>query len=65
MHKMFTYETFKKHQFFFFFLTYKGVGGIVVSIDAYQVIDPGSIPGQRNIFLITQRPLPALNASLT
>ena len=44
---------------------YQSVGGIVVSIVAFQAIDPGSIPGRRNIFLITQRPLPALNASLT
>ena len=41
---------------------YQSVGGIVVSIVAFQAIDPGSIPGRRNIFLITQRPL---NASLT
>ena len=26
------------------------VGGIVVSIAAFQAVDPGSIPGQRNTF---------------
>ena len=26
------------------------VGGIVVSIAAFQAVDPGSIPGQRRIF---------------
>ena len=28
-----------------------GVGAIVVSIAAFQAVDPGSIPGRRNIFL--------------
>ena len=28
------------------------VGGIVVSIAAFQAVDPGSIPGQRNCFLL-------------
>ena len=27
--------------------TQAGVGGIVVSIAAFQAVDPGSIPGQR------------------
>ena len=27
------------------------VGGIVVSIAAFQAVDPGSIPGRRNHFL--------------
>ena len=26
------------------------VGGIMVSIAAFQAVDPGSIPGRRNIF---------------
>ena len=26
-----------------------GVGGIVVSIAAFQAVDPGSIPGRRNV----------------
>ena len=29
----------------------KSVGGIVVSIAAFQAVDPGSIPGRRNSFL--------------
>ncbi|KAL0148798.1 hypothetical protein M9458_055897, partial [Cirrhinus mrigala] len=29
------------------------VGGIVVSIAAFQAVDPGSIPGQRISFLAT------------
>ena len=29
-------------------IIYAGVGGIVVSIAAFQAVDPGSIPGQRN-----------------
>ena len=28
------------------------VGGIMVSIAAFQAVDPGSIPGRRNIFLL-------------
>ena len=27
-----------------------GVGGIMVSIAAFQAVDPGSIPGRRNCF---------------
>ena len=26
------------------------VGGVMVSIDAFQALDPGSIPGHRNLF---------------
>ena len=29
---------------------HQGVGGIVVSIAAFQAVDPGSIPGQRKLF---------------
>ena len=29
------------------------VGGIMVSIAAFQAVDPGSIPGRRNIFLMS------------
>ena len=29
-----------------------GVGGIMVSIAAFQAVDPGSIPGRRNFFSI-------------
>ena len=29
-----------------------GVGGIVVSIAAFQAVDPGSIPGQRTVFFL-------------
>ncbi len=29
-----------------------GVGGVTVSIVAFQAIDPGSTPGQRNLFLL-------------
>ena len=32
------------------------VGGIMVSIAAFQAVDPGSIPGRRNIFSISGRP---------
>ena len=28
----------------------RGVGGIMVSIAAFQAVDPGSIPGRRNFF---------------
>ena len=31
--------------------SYDSVGGIVVSIAAFQAVDPGSIPGQRKDFL--------------
>ena len=30
--------------------SYPSVGGIVVSIAAFQAVDPGSIPGRRNLF---------------
>jgi hypothetical protein len=33
-----------------FFQRYQGVGGIMVSIAAFQAVDPGSIPGRRNYF---------------
>ena len=32
-----------------------GVGGIVVSIAAFQAVDPGSIPGRRNILFLLYR----------
>ena len=32
-----------------------GVGGIVVSIAAFQAVDPGSIPGQRTDFIFLFR----------
>ena len=32
------------------------VGGIVVSIAAFQAVDPGSIPGQRNHPSLVQYP---------
>lgn len=35
-----------------------GVGGIVVSIAAFQAVDPGSIPGQRNVPTFCQDPGP-------
>ena len=31
-------------------LEWIGVGGIMVSIAAFQAVDPGSIPGRRNFF---------------
>ena len=31
-------------------LATRGVGGIMVSIAAFQAVDPGSIPGRRNFF---------------
>ena len=34
------------------YLSTGSVGGIVVSIAAFQAVDPGSIPGQRNFFYI-------------
>ena len=33
-----------------------GVGGIVVSIAAFQAVDPGSIPGQRSVPTFCQGP---------
>ena len=27
------------------------VGGVMVSIDAFQALDPGSIPGHRSFFI--------------
>ena len=32
-------------------IQHESVGGIVVSIAAFQAVDPGSIPGRRNVFL--------------
>ena len=31
------------------------VGGVMVSIDAFQALDPGSIPGHRSPFIVTIR----------
>ena len=31
---------------------HKSVGGIMVSIAAFQAVDPGSIPGRRNFLLV-------------
>lgn len=36
-----------------------GVGGIVVSIAAFQAVDPGSIPGQRSVPTFCQDPGPS------
>ena len=33
------------------FTWYTSVGGIMVSIAAFQAVDPGSIPGRRMFFL--------------
>ena len=32
--------------------SYASVGGVMVSIDAFQALDPGSIPGHRTLFPI-------------
>ena len=32
-----------------------GVGGIMVSIAAFQAVDPGSIPGRRRYFFFTAK----------
>ena len=34
-----------------FFLKCAGVGGVTVSMVAFQAVDPGSIPGRRILFL--------------
>ena len=34
----------------FLTLELRSVGGIMVSIAAFQAVDPGSIPGRRNFF---------------
>ena len=34
-------------------LATRGVGGIMVSIAAFQAVDPGSIPGRRKLFTDT------------
>ena len=33
-------------------LTQPGVGGVTVSIVAFQAVDPGSTPGQRRFFFL-------------
>ena len=43
------------------------VGGIVVSIAAFQAVDPGSIPGQRKLFtmkIATETLFHIINCSL-
>ena len=35
-----------------FYIITRSVGGIMVSIAAFQAVDPGSIPGHRIIFTI-------------
>ena len=37
-------------QFLHRFTLHLRIGGIVVSIAAFQAVDPGSIPGQRKLF---------------
>ena len=39
----------------------ESVGGVMVSIVAFQAVDPGSIPGQRIFFTITTFFLPSDN----
>ena len=34
------------------FLPQDGVGGIMVSIAAFQAVDPGSIPGRRSVLFV-------------
>ena len=34
-------------------LSESSVGGVMVSIDAFQALDPGSIPGHRTLFFIS------------
>ena len=47
-------------------MEFHGVGGIVVSIAAFQAVDPGSIPGQRSdYFQGTQQSYWADGISLT
>ena len=36
---------------FYFEANIASVGGVMVSIDAFQALDPGSIPGHRNSFI--------------
>ena len=36
---------------FYFEANITSVGGVMVSIDAFQALDPGSIPGHRTFFL--------------
>ena len=42
-----------------------GDGGIMVSIAAFQAVDPGSIPGRRNIFSTSGRHQQEKNTILT
>ena len=37
---------------------HQSVGGIMVSIAAFQAVDPGSIPGRRNFFPTQSRKVP-------
>ena len=41
------------------------VGGVMVSIDAFQALDPGSIPGHRNFFTLTKGPWLLTTSSLS
>ena len=38
----------------FYMLSATSVGGVMVSIDAFQALDPGSIPGHRKFFALTK-----------
>ena len=40
----------------FYMLSTTSVGGVMVSIDAFQALDPGSIPGHRKFFTLTKGP---------
>ena len=45
------FDKFLNRMLIFLLQTCASVGGIMVSIAAFQAADPGSIPGRRNIFL--------------
>ena len=49
----------------FLTLELRSVGGIMVSIAAFQAVDPGSIPGRRNIFSTSGRHQQEKNTILT
>ena len=49
--RIFVLSRFHKNQYYFsVLLLHQSVGGIVVSIAAFQAVDPGSIPGRRKIY---------------
>ena len=50
MGKTLTFNNWIEEEIFIFYRIGKSVGGVMVSMVAFQAVDPGSIPGRRTFF---------------